>query len=406
MATAAVVRAVNALAARWAQAVLPAEAATRDTVFSPVGVWPLLAALAAGADGHARQELEEAVGMGAAEAMAGARDLMTTLRRLPGVSAALGLWTREKLQLEPGWALGLPEGTHGLLTGDPAVDKPRLDEWAKESTDGRIEQMPVAVGEETLLVLASGLLARTRWLQPFFEIPHIVEHGPWAGRDVAALVRSTGVLDRAALLTSGDTAVTELRVLGNGGIDVHLLLGKEQATPAAVLAAGLDGLAHPRRRTAADRLPTGEPGPGLSVRYGRSFDREPELTTTVVPFDLDSEHDLLADHAVFGLTSARDDTRGHFSGISLSRPLAVGSARQSAMTKFTARGFEAAAVTAIGMVGGAGAFTPRPTYRVRQVEVTFDRPHGFLAVHRTSRLVLAAGWVGTARDYEDAAPWD
>lgn len=27
------------------------------------------------------------------------------------------------------------------------------------------------------------------------------------------------------------------------------------------------------------------------------------------------------------------------------------------------------------------------------VEADFDRPFGFLAVHRTSRLVLAAGWV-------------
>ncbi|MEY9875330.1 serine protease inhibitor [Streptacidiphilus sp. MAP12-33] len=400
MASAGVVRAVSALTARWAQALLPADAVTRDTVFSPVGVWPLLAALAAGADGGARAELEEAVGLPAAGAMGGARELMAALRRMPGVCAALGLWTREALELEPGWALGLPEGVHGAISGDPAVDKPRLDTWAKDATDGRIPELPVQVDEDTMLVLASGLLARSRWLQPFWETAHVVEHGPWAGRDIAALVRSTSVLDRAALLETADAAVTELRVLGRGGIDVHLLLGEEHTAPATVLAAGLDALAHPRLRTGAHLLPLGEPGPGLSVRHGRSFDRDPELTTTVVPFDLACEHNLLADHAVFGLTSARDAARGHFSGISVSRPLAVGSARQSATTKFTAKGFEAAAVTSIALSVG-GAFVPRPTYRVKQVELTIDRPHGFLAVHRTSRLVLAAGWVGQPKDYED-----
>ncbi len=36
---------------------------------------------------------------------------------------------------------------------------------------------------------------------------------------------------------------------------------------------------------------------------------------------------------------------------------------------------------------------PPPRYTVRLVEAAFDRPFGFLTVHRTSRLVLTAGWV-------------
>jgi hypothetical protein len=309
------------------------------------------------------------------------------------------VWTREQLDLEPAWALTLPEHTLGRLSGDPSVDGPRLDEWAKQSTDGRIPQLPVDLDEDAVLVLASGLLARTRWLQPFWDISHLVEHGPWAGSDVAALLRSTSLLDRAAVLQTPDGPVTELRVLGSGGIDAHLLMGDEQAGPASVLQAGLDVLARPRTRLSADVLPTGEVGPGLVVSYERSLDREPNLMATVVPFDLRGRHDLLDHSALFGLTHAADSTRGHFSGISRSVPLAVGSARQVATAKFTATGFEAAAVTAGGAV--AGGVAPRPLYQVQQVDVTFDRPHGFLAVHRTSRLVLAAGWVGTAQDVDD-----
>lgn len=36
---------------------------------------------------------------------------------------------------------------------------------------------------------------------------------------------------------------------------------------------------------------------------------------------------------------------------------------------------------------------------MRRIEAAFDRPFGFLAVHRTSRLVLTAGWVA------EPTPW-
>ncbi|WP_342786964.1 hypothetical protein [Streptomyces tailanensis] len=34
-----------------------------------------------------------------------------------------------------------------------------------------------------------------------------------------------------------------------------------------------------------------------------------------------------------------------------------------------------------------------PQYETLRVHATFGRPFGFLAVHRDTRLVLAAGWV-------------
>jgi hypothetical protein len=91
---------------------------------------------------------------------------------------------------------------------------------------------------------------------------------------------------------------------------------------------------------------------------------------------------------------------GHFPGISAD-PLFVGSARQSAMARFFARGFEAAAVTAFGAAGGA---MPRLSWTTTVVEAVYDRPFGFLALHRHSRLVLAAGWVTDPEPYPDQDP--
>ncbi|MFE5098235.1 proteinase inhibitor I4 serpin, partial [Streptomyces sp. NPDC056638] len=45
------------------------------------------------------------------------------------------------------------------------------------------------------------------------------------------------------------------------------------------------------------------------------------------------------------------------------------------------------------------------SFRAREISACFDRPFGFLALHRTSRLVLNAGWVTDPDTFEEAS-WD
>ncbi|MER5641523.1 serpin family protein [Kitasatospora sp. NPDC002227] len=392
---AAVVRAVNGLARRWGSTM-----AGESTVYSPVGVWPLLGVLAAGADGPARAELAAAVGLPAEAAAEGARRLLADVGRIPGVSTAVGLWTDRRVVLEPDWAAALPEHGHGELTGVEAVDRARLDEWAAKVTGGLIPAMPVELDEGTRLVLASGLSVRTRWIRPFAERAFVPSHGPWAGRTLTALTRSTALLNRAAVLRGEAGAVTELSVLGYDGVEVRLLLGEKGRAPGEVLRTGIRALTGEVERVTADVLPAAEAGPGMTVEWAFSWQPEPELRCTTVPFSVEAEHNLLQQHALFGLTAAADLSRGHFPGVSRSMPLAVGSAKQRAMAAFSAKGFEAAAVTAMGIAVGGAAWR-QPPYRVRHVALSIDRPFGFLAVHRPTRLVLAAGWVNDTPDHQE-----
>ncbi|MFC4641211.1 hypothetical protein ACFPEU_03425 [Streptomyces mangrovi] len=46
-------------------------------------------------------------------------------------------------------------------------------------------------------------------------------------------------------------------------------------------------------------------------------------------------------------------------------------------------------MTAFGMAGGM----PQLRWLTTRITARFDRPFGFLGLHRHSRLVLAAGWV-------------
>ncbi|MET8967437.1 serpin family protein [Streptomyces hydrogenans] len=387
---------MNRLSGRWASA-LPA--GPGGTVFSAACVWPLLAFLADGAAGPARDELEDALGVRADGAAAAARGLLAAMDRIRGSAAAVGLWARPGLPLRDAWVSGLPGTALGRFTGDDAADQAALDAWAAERTGGLIPEMPVRVDGAALLVLAAAQTLRTRWLRPFDQSGLAPEDGPWAGRYLVGLYRSTALLDRVGVAPTPAGPLTVLRVLGDTGVDVHLLLGEDGVTPGAVLTAGLGVLDGSYRPVSGDALPLGRPGPGLRAEYARSTSREPKLQVATSPFDLTGEHDLLASAGVFGLTAAADDRHGHFPGVG-DAPLAIRQAGQAARARFTGEGFEAAAVTALHAV--AGGCAPRAPYRIRRVSLEVDRPFGFLAVHRTSRLVLSAGWVADPVEYPGA----
>ncbi|WP_033254284.1 serpin family protein [Kitasatospora phosalacinea] len=389
------VRAVNQLTARWGRT---APADGRNTAFSAPGAWAPLALLAAGATGPAARELADALGVPTAGAAAAGRELLDALDRTPGVTTALGLWTREHLPLEPDWTAALPPHSHRRITGDPATDRAALDGWAAERTAGAIPRMPVEVTPDTELLLAAALTVRTDWIRRFHSNPYVPETGPWRDRRVASLYRRTGLLDRVGVADDPEAGpLTVLKVLGLRGVDVHLCLGPEDAAPGAVLAAAVRTAEHPRLLRPGTELPDGAPGPGLTAGWVGSYSREPALLVSTVEFDLADDHDLLERPDLFGLRTASDTTRGHFSGIS-AEPLAVDAARQATTAVFGPRGFRAASVTAFGAAAGGAA--TRPPYLVRRLTAEFDRPFAFLAVHRTSRLVLAAGWVADPKPAE------
>ena len=385
-------RAVNALTRGWAGS-LPAGT---GTVLTAAGVWPLLAFLAAGADGPVRAELGEALGVPVEDAPGQARELLAGLGALPGVRTATGVWTRAHLRLDPRWAAGLGPGTRGLLPADPAAARAELDAWAERHTDGLIRSMPVVLDRSTLLVLASALVARTRWVHPMRPSFLHADGGPWAGRTLAALrVDHSGLFDRAAVAETAAGPVTEVRLPGSGDLDVHLLLGAAEAPLGAVAAAGIDLLEGRAARVPVSSLRGGGTWPGLDVRKVPGLRPENRLSLTTVPFTVRAEHDLKDRAELFGLTRACAE--GGFSKITTDEPLRVASARQAATATFGALGFEAAAVTAFSMSRSGSASRP-PTYTTTLAEVLLDRPFAFLAVHRPSGLVLAAGRVTEAGD--------
>ncbi|MGO4613935.1 serpin family protein [Nocardia sp. 2YAB30] len=379
------VGAVNELTARWC-----AVAGEDDFVVSGAGVWPLLALLAAAADGPARSQLEAAVGVSADAAHAAALRTLDILAHAVDISAALGIWIRRDLPLHDDWLHAVPTGAVDLLTCQAA-----LDEWTQRYTDGLIDRFPLSVTSDTLLVLATALAARTSWRVPFHDTVMVPETGPWQGRRLVALTRvDTEPTDVAVL--DGPRPVTRVIVTGRADVDVHLLVGSD--SPADVLASGLAALGGlVPYRTGLDAGPV---APGLTMRQKFGYAQRDTLHVRLPPFAIRSKHDLIAHAELFGLLTATDADRGHFPRIS-PVPLSIEQGAQDVLAQFTRDGFEATAVTALMAAPGAAPAIPSQRHTT-VLEASFDRPFGFLAVHRPTGLAVAAGWV--ANPAEAPAP--
>lgn len=367
--------AANALTARWCAA-----AGEGDFVVSGAGVWPLLALLAGAADGPARAELGAALGVPAARAHAGGLEVLDLLAGSDDVSAALGFWVRDDLPIRPQWQESVPAGTVAPLTGQEA-----LDDWSSRHTGGLIEHLPITVDRDTLMVLATALAANTTWRHPFSPMGLTPQDGRWGGRRLAGLTRSTSDVDCVATLAA-DVPVTRVVVTGRGDADVHLLFGPEH--PAAAIRAGIAALAG----TVPVRTGSAVDGPGLTRREVHGPAQQDTLRIELPKFAIRSHHDLLAHPTLFGLGAASDPRSGHFPGISPD-PLAVQQGAQDVLAEFREDGFTAAAVTAFGLMRATAAARRPPERTTTELQVRFDRPFGFLLVHRESRLAVVAGWV-------------
>lgn len=365
----------NSLTARWCT-----RCGDGDFVLSGAGLWPLLALLASAADDQARAELDEALDWPASAAVPNALELIDILRSGESTTAALGVWTRDGIPLHDDWASQLPKGVIGTLT-----DQAALDRWAAEGTDGLIEKFPLQLNPDILMVLASALATRVKWVEPFDSRRRNGDRREPGEPDQQWLSRTTNDLYCAAVI---DRAVTRVVVEGDGDVDVHLLLGDHE--PAEVLATGL-------RALAGDALPihagiSDRDGPGLTVRRVRSAYPRDVLRLELPSFEIKSRHDLMKEADLFGLRSLSDPGVSHLPLLS-PVPLFVSQGVQDVLARFFAEGFEAAAVTAFGIA--LGGLPPEDRYEVKYVHVTLDRPFGFLAVHRPSGLAVVAGWVSS-----------
>ncbi|MFC0101070.1 hypothetical protein ACFFKH_26595 [Micromonospora marina] len=350
-------------------------------VASPLGAWLLLALTGPAATGDARAALAEALGADPDDAAAEARALLAAPH--PMVAAATALWERTPAAELAAWRATLPEATER----GPLPEQAALDAWARERTGGLIDRFPVDVAPDTLLVLASALATRVSWADPFDTAPgtELGAGSAWSSRLrwvlrtppfrhrcwLAATDRAGAVAVHAAPARTGDDGTGMLVVSVAAAREVpaaDVLAAAQELAGAAALSPGNSLPGH----LSLFDLPLGEtPLWTLREEPVNTFapgGREERATAVLPCWSASSRHDLTAPG--FGFDAAARALGGL---LGLTGP--GFDAAQSAVARFGRYGFEAAAVTAFGMVAG---LPPEGVARV--AELRFGHPYAVVAV--------------------------
>ncbi|MGI9092729.1 MAG: serpin family protein [Mycobacteriales bacterium] len=354
---------------------------TGHHVCSPLGAWLVVALAAPAADDAEREQLAEVLGADVESAAQVAAELLSEPH--PLVAAAAAAWRRADVDTHAlkRWLAGLPTVVE---TGD-LPDQAALDAWAARHTEGLIEEFPVEIDPDTVLVLASALATRISWGEPF-EIAPAAELGAdseWTQRLRQVLRTPSDARHHQFIATTeraGDVAVhaaadTERRLWVASVIAAPDVAVADVLAAAERLAPDLLEYPQPGRISLFD-LPLGD-GPAWTMTERAASTtarsgREERYTSVLPAWSAQSKHDLTRS-VELGFPAA---------AAALAKAMTLGRhrhvAKQAAMARYTRVGFEAAAVTAVVMERSA-ASAPRPGLR-RDALLRFAHPYAVVAV--------------------------
>jgi hypothetical protein len=297
-------------------------------VASPLGAWLLLALVAPAATGAVREGLAEILGASPEDARDAAAALLA--KPHPAVASAAAVWRGpEVVAALQSWLAELPAAVE--VGGIPS--QADADRWAAERTLGLIERFPLEIRPDTVVVLASALATNVDWEVPFQLAPSAELRSPWSGR-VAQVLRS--VPQHEAYIASspvGDVAVHTAR--SADGLAVTSVIADPAVAAAEVLAVAHGSLA---RRSLFELQLGDSPLWTIAETHGHGQQHIALLPT----WSARSEHDLMRPELGFPAAAQ-----------ALVELLPTGQYRadatQSALARYTRTGFEAAAVTAMGI---------------------------------------------------------
>ncbi len=360
---------------------LHARAGPGHHVVSPLGAWMVVAVCAALArDERARGELAGVLGADPESAARLAAGLLADPH--PLVAAGAGVWVRparETARIKQ-WLAGLPAV---VGTGDiPAQDN--IDRWAAERTLGLIKRFPIELTPDVVCLLASALATKVSWDVPF-DVVDAAALGPghWSARLRRVLRPPPGdPRHRQYLAGTGRAGTVGVHLAGaRGGLLVGSVIAASQAVPPGDVLAVAEQIvaAEARQRGSVARLslfdlPLGD-GAVWSIREEQVDTTAPggleEQVVSVLPaWSARTDVDLRDDEALGFAAAARV----------LAEALELAEwwydARQAAMARYSAVGFEAAAVTGLAVLVSAQVSRPG---RRRTATVRFAHPFAVVA---------------------------
>jgi len=361
-----------------------------DTVFSPASVASALRMALCGARGDTAAELTHALHLDGSDRQ---EDVAVSGLRLvsagrdggpgskpgsePGSEPGSGsatfrapntVWVQSGLPLWPKFTARLREAAATLADADfaaaPEAARTLINRVIAEQTAGKITGLlpPGAVSRLTRLVLASAVYLKAAWTQPFPE--RATAEAPFypEGQDRPSLTVPMMHLTAPQAYLRGDGYQAVLLPYRDIGLAMAVVLpdGPLSALRPKIAAAGLGGLL------------------AGTARH--------QVTLSLPRFRLEAAFDLIPALLRLDVTKAFGDD-ADFSGITDAEPLRIGAVVHKAYIDVDEHGTEAAAATAVVMVGMAAFRAPPP------VTLVVDRPFLFAIIDTATSLPLFLGQV-------------
>lgn len=347
-------------------------------VLSPLGAWMVVALCApAAGEGRDREALARVLGVDPDAAFHLAASLLADPH--PLVAAAAGLWldSGAETQQFKAWREVLPvEVETGALPTQAEIDA-----WAAERTLGLIEQFPIEITPTLVCLLASVLATKVSWEVPF-DVVDAAELGsnPWSATLHSVLRAPEGDPRHRQFLASTERVGTVCVHLAQalGGLLVGSVIAVDENVPAGDVLAVAEEIvtAEARERGSAPRLSLFDlelgDGPLWSLAEEPALvigGREEQVVSILPVWCATTTVDLSGDQSLGFSDAARIvATALELNGWRFE-------ARQACVARYSAIGFEAAAITALGIAASAGMQGGRRTATVR-----FAHPYAVVAV--------------------------
>jgi serpin B len=353
-----------------------------DTVFSPASVASALRMALCGARGQTAAELARALHLDGSDrqedvAVSGLRLVSALWAGAPGGGSATfrapnTVWVQSGLPLRAEFTARLAEAAATLAAADfagaPEAARTEINRVIAEQTEGKINGLlpSGAIDSLTKLVLANAMYLKAAWSKPFPE--NETGDAPFYpdGPDRPSLTVPMMHLTAPAAYLRGDGYQAVLLPYRDIGLAMAVVLpdGPLAALRPKVAAAGLGGLL------------------AGTARH--------QVTLALPRFRLEAGFDLIPALRRLGVSEAFGDD-ADFSGITDAEPLRIGAIAHKAYIDVDEHGTEAAAATAIVMVGMAAFRAPPP------VTMVVDRPFLFAIIDTATSLPLFLGQVSHPR---------
>lgn len=375
--------AINGFGIDMLRASITSEAATTNTIVSPLSVHAALSMTANGASGETGEQMAGVLGtdsMGAAE----------TNRQWAALLAALGqrstrqtldiansLWAQEGIAFKRPFLdadrkfFGAQVSTLDLHN----ADAPRaINAWVSKNTRGMIPSIIEQVPEEAILYLVNAVYFNGRWVHPF--TPDDTHKKPFTRADGSPV--QVEMMNTKRRMPYSKTAVLQATALPyQGGDTAFYVLLPEPGVKMDAAIASLEGT-------------------GLSdLREEMRSAGETEVVLGLPKLDAEFSTELKASLSALGMPRAFDATDAQFSKMaSLDATIYISRVLHKTKIKVDEEGTEAAAATAVGVATGGMDAAPR----IEPPRIICDRPYLFAVVDEKSGAMLFLGVVNDPRD--------